>query len=327
MNFTSIPDHFAPIGGGLVYEIQTEDGADAYVDVAVVNAATRQRAALCRFARTDRVRIDIAPYVRRMFAAAPAAGHTELFNNDGRVVRVVVEVNGEASPERRYTLFELDGVPRILSTMPFRRTLAFGECDELPFTAPMGGHVTVVAEDGGGVQTERLNLRVPVSLEPAVWVLRVAADDFDADTARLRVTVSTGSGRHEEVVYDMVTRPQGACRVAWLSAAGAVEHYTFPSRRRSTLAVERSRFCGEEGYTTVDIRAERSVLLVSDFETEAMAESLEEIVASPAVWIARSGVSVAVDVLSSESVRNHNGVPASVCVEVRSRNHHQTDLL
>ena len=314
INFISLPEDYAPVDAPLEYTATLGEHYEG-IEVEVFDARTSQRKALCRLHDTSSVCIDIAPYVRRMFDPQPAAGwYSAIIPAEGRTVEVQVAVGGVLSPVRRFTLFPFDGLPRLLTTMPAERTLAPGEYDELPFYAPEGGCFEIISEDEEGRQTVCGTIYSSPSED--IRIFRLAEDVMVVPGCWCRVRFEAGD-RCEEVVYRRVMRPAGARRLAWLAATGAVEYYTFPQRRRSILAVEKQHYCNGGGYTTVDICAERSELLLSEFEPAAMADALEEIVSSPRVWIAGAEGVTEVYAVSTECVRTFGAEPARVAVEIR----------
>lgn len=314
VKFISLPTDYAPVDAPLEYAATLGERCEA-VEVEVFDAATSQRKALCRLHDTSSVRIDIAPYVRRMFDPHPAAGSASaILPAEGRTVEVQVAVDGVLSPVRRFTLFPFDGLPRLLTTMTDERTIACGEYDELPFYAPEGGHFEIISEDEEGRQTALATVHIAPAEEMRIF--RLAEDVMDAAACWCRVRFESG-GRSEEVLYRRVLRPAGSRRLAWLAATGAVEYYTFPQRRRSILAVEKQHYRNGGGYTTVDICAERSELLLSEFEPEAVADALGEIISSPRVWLVAAEGAREVYAASTECLRTFDAEPARVAVEIR----------
>ena len=310
----SIPDNFAPLDGGLVYELAF-DGEMPCADVAVVDVTRSRVAARLRFSQTAAVKLDIAPYVVRMFDAAPESGPTGLRTDLDRTVEVAVEVNGERTPVRTFTLFAFDGLARLLTLLPADRTIATGEFDEIALYAPEGAAVTVVSEPEEGNSVGR---RIAVPPSRQIQVLRVAADDFPQARRSLSVKFDAG-GRVEELRYDRVRRTPESVRVAWLASSGAVEYYTFPTCRRRTLKVEKSAVYSRDGYRTSAVRRETVLQLVSDFEPRSVAAALEEILSSPKVWVVAGDSITEADVLSSTISYRSDGAPAAVTVEIRSR--------
>ena len=311
MQFTSIPDNYALLDGGLLYEIDLGGLRDS-VDIAIVDTTRNNTLATLRFAQTSAVSLDIAPYVRRAFAPAPAAGPTGISYNTRCTAAIVLRTDQGQSPERVFSLYAIDGLPRLLTAMPDIRTIAAGEFDLIPFYAPQGGKITINPR-GTGMIAGRI---ISVAANKAPGVLRIAADDF-AGAVALSVKFES-EGRTDIISYDVVRRPSDAVRVAWVSSTGAVESYTFPTCKTRTLKADKARFYGRTGYKTTSIGGEASLLLLSDFEPHAAVEALDEILTSPQVWFVREGRITEADVVSSETVYRHGGALNSLALEIRT---------
>lgn len=310
MNFRKIPDNYAPVDGGLLYEIDLGGVRDT-VEVAIVDTTDQTTAATLRFHRTDTVRIDIADYVLRMFRPRPSGGPAGVRTDDGRTVTAALEVDGTRSPERTFTLLAFDGLARLLTTMPAERTLAFGEFDEIAFYAPDGGTITVTADN-------RTIARHELPSSDAIGVLHISGSDFQPSDTALEVLFEAG-GRTDELHYERVCRTPESVRLAWVASSGAVEHYTFPTCSSRRLTVDKERFYGKRGYRTTALRAEAALLLVSDFEPQPMLDALDEILTARRVWRVDGEQFTEVDVVSSSTTRLYDGIPGSVAVEIRTR--------
>lgn len=321
MEFTCVPENYALLEQGLRYDIDFGEVRSS-VDIAVRDLTANRTVATLRFADTAAVSLDIAPYVRRLFRPQPVvAGRTGCFG-ENRLVTVALEVDGVRSPMRTYTLLTVDGLARMLTTLPRRRTIAAGEFDEIPIYAPEGGMVYVDAEYASGVHSNR---PFQVERSAAFALFRLAADDF-SDAVTVRVTLEA-SGRTDEVVYEVVRRNAGSRRLAWVASSGEIAAYTFPTCCKERLKVDKVRFyAGEEGYRTTGISASRSCTLVSDYEPRAMIEALDEVLAAPRVWLVSGTTLSEVDVVSSECSHSFDGSLNSVAVEIRDRKREEVTL-
>ena len=309
MKFVKSPENYALMEEGLVYDIDLGSLRDS-VEVSIVDADDNSVAARLRFAQTAFVSIDIAPYVRRMFAVKPEPGETGARVETGRTVSVAVEVDGTRSEVRKYTLFTVDGVPRLLTTMPMLRRLAAGQFDEIAFYAPDGLRIVVATEFEEGARVQRRSYTIPEKYRD-LWVMRIAPE-----TGATGCTVwFEWRDRTETVVYEVVQMPAEAVRVAWVASTGAVEYYTFPTLARETLNVEKSGFSGRRGRCTTDIEARKTMVAVSDCEPRAVVDALEEIISSPAVWMVRAEGPCGLQVLTSESSLRFDGSLNTVAIE------------
>lgn len=314
MKFTSIPENHSSACRTLIYEADLGGLRDS-VEAAVIDCSDDSVAARLRFSQTDRLSLDIAPCVRRMFDPRPSGLSFGIRADAGRTVRVAVEVLGTRSPERTYTLFELDGLPRLVTTMPETRTIAGGEFAEIPFYAPAGGTITLAAV-GSSVSSPARTVSLPAA--ETVSLLQLSADDFPLDAAGIDVRFASG-GRTERIFYDRVARSPESVRLAWLASTGAIEFYTFPTRRKRVLKADKERIYTSGGYVTAGCCSEASMLLVSDFEPRTTISRLEEILTSGRVWRVEGSLFTEVDVVSAETTYRYGGAPATITVEIRTR--------
>lgn len=314
MKFTSIPQNNALLDEGLVYDIDLEKVCDR-VELSVADLTDGERTvATLRFAQTAFISIDIAPYVRRMLHPEPFENAPELYDDWGRTVQVALRVDGEQSPVRTFSLFADDGLPRILTTFPERRTIASGEFDEVAFRAPAGGRIGISTETGDGAVKSRF-VNVPAS--ERIRVFRFSPENF-VDTRHISIVFGFGD-RSDTLEYDRVHRSGEAVRVAWLASSGAIEYYTFPTRKEHKLSVGKGRIYSRNGYETSVAGCEASTVLVSDYEPHGVVRALEEILSSPCVWRVDNGRYTELDVVSSECLHRADGLPERVSIEIRTR--------
>ena len=322
MKITSLPDNFAPVDGRLLYFIDFEGKRDS-ADVEILDADDNSVVAICRFAETTGAVIDAAPYVRKMFAPEPLDKGTGVFADKGRTVHIRIRIDNTLSPVRSFTMYAVDGLARFITFMPSQRTIAYGESVELPFLAPTGGKITLTVEDAGGSETQR-NYVVPAS--PEVGIFAVRPDDFPLTAVRFTVTLEAAH-RSDEAVFTIARRMPESCRVAWVATSGATEYYTFPTRRTTRINVDKGRYYScTEGYRTVSVEGETITELVSDYEPAAMIDSLEEILASPFVWIVDADGATPVDVVTDSTVRLHNGSLNTVSIGIRTKKEREEQL-
>lgn len=310
MKFISVPENYAPVDEGLVYDIDLEGLRDK-VDIAIIDVAKGEPVAVLRFAQTATVSLDIAPYVRRMFDPQPSDVRFGVGDDRGRTVYVALAVDGQHSPVRCFTMLLFDGTPHLLTTMPGRRTIAPGESVEVAVYAP-GGKISI-CPDSPTVH-EDIVFGIPDSDDIAV--LKFAADCLPPDFTGAEVVLE--AGQHvENLHFDRVERPQGAVRLAWTAASGAIEYYTFPSQR-SLLTVASDAFCSRTGHRTTHRQSDITQTLVSDYEPQAVIEALEEILSARRVWRIDNGIATGVEVVTSTTLRRFDGSLNSLSIEIRT---------
>ena len=152
MQFTQIPQQYAPLGGELRYAVSREEAGN--VDIRIAGAADAALLGAKRFAAVTEAAFDAAPYLRRQLRFVPATGKTGFYSAGGRTVSVVVEASetdggtiAATSPARTF----LPGVEApagscLRTSMPLNRLIPEGACDELTLLTSGACAVTVTAE-------------------------------------------------------------------------------------------------------------------------------------------------------------------------------------
>ncbi|MBP3482786.1 MAG: hypothetical protein J6K28_05275 [Alistipes sp.] len=311
MNFTVIPDNFAPTDGGLVYGFDCGKTLHS-AEVKIIDAASDEIRAVCRFTDTAHISIDIAPYVRKMMSPSPTDGHTGVSIDCGRSAVVRLDIEGVRSDIRRYSMCGLGAGAGIFSTMPERRPIAYGEADEVTFYAPEGGTVTVTAQYPDGRETREYE----IAASDEVQVFRLDTGDFRRGAASYAAAFALGDAT-TALHYETVSRRAKSRRLSWLSSLGSIESYTFPVCRSRRLTVKKSRILSADGYRTFGIDCERTISLVSDYEPSAVIRALEELLCSPSVRMTDGTRSIPVDVITTECEISCDGGLNSIKAEVR----------
>ena len=121
----------------------------------------------------------------------------------------------------------------------------------------------------------------------------------------------------DRVTYSVAPAPHGSRRLAWRSAAGSVEHYTFPFETVVAKQTVKERVYGAAGHEVVRITSERLVTLRSAFEREEVMEALAGIVSSSQAWLLCGEEYLPVDVVTSEVEINHHGTYDALEVAIR----------
>lgn len=305
MKFTSIPDDLAPLGRPVVYAFNTETDP-ANVEVLALNPISGETIAAKRFFNTSIGSFNLARPLRSRITYAPEAGPTGFIAASGRTVLAAVKIGSQQTPNRRF--FDAASRPKEagpVTTMPRERIIARGESDEITILAGTGVSIGVTAESSGEPAPQYFFAR-----EHGFIPFRLNTSDFEG-ASRLTVEIREQDTVIGTIVYTVVEPVAGSCRIAWRSAAGSIEHYTFPVETEATAAVERPRILTADGVCrSVDVRGEGRRVLLSAYEPQAVIEALGGIVAAPQVWIAEGGTYRPVDVTDlSATVRRHHTLP------------------
>ena len=310
--FTRIPLSGAPLGGPILYGVA--GSAPQTFDLRLYDADTRTLLGAKRFAGVASFVCDVAPLLRPAANFAPEAGPTGFCEGVRRTVDVVAEATGSldgaatASSRSFLPCAEETAAPALLSSMPRERLLAPGECDEL--TLLHEGALNVVVTASGPRISAVRSYRTAMG---GLHLFRLAADDF-AGAERLEVD----AGPCGRIGYTLLPAPEGSRRLAWRTAEGSIEHYTFPVELRSTRSVVKRRARGAEGHVASATQQERRDLLRSACESRERLEALAGLLASPSVWSCDGARYRPVDVLTQEAVVHRHGALATLDVEIRS---------
>ncbi len=317
MQFTQIPQQYAPLGGELRYAVEQE--AAGNIDIRIVDAAADGTGAnripesdpdadgaavsagdgtallgAKRFAATAAAAFDIAPYLRRRVRFVPATGGTAESVSPARTFRPGAET-AEA--------------PCLLTSMPLGRLIPEGACDELTLLA--GGPCTVTVTALAGDTTVAESYR---AAESGLQVFRLDLRDFPGAES-----LTVDAGACGTVVYSVIPARQGAVRLAWRSRAGSVEHYTFPVVRTEVVRSVRQQAYGPDGRTAATAETDRETVLVSAYEGRQVLDALAELTAAPEVWIAEGDTYTPADIATDEAVVQRHGTLSCLEIDVRPK--------
>lgn len=200
-------------------------------------------------------------------------------------------------------------LPALLTTMPRTRLIAAGESDELTFVTEGPCTVTVTAEAAGAATSK--SYRVSAG---GFSVFRLDTRDFPGAE-----TLTADAGACGKVVYSVIPATAGACRLAWHSSAGSIEHYTFPIEKSVRIEAAKTQAYGPDGYVTATATTQRRRALVSAYETREVLEALAEAVSSPDVWLVEKGAYTPVDVTTDTVVVHRHGAVNCLEIEIRPK--------
>lgn len=316
LSFTTTPGPCAAAGQRAEYRLASTPAQT--VDIRITDSETGELLGTKRFAEVTEAVFDAAPVVRRCIGFDPHPSNTSGFLTNADRIRTIkvtaaaIEApeNEAAAPECRfYPASKAVQSSSLLTAMPRERLIAPGEQDELTVLNEGNVRATVTAAGPGGEEK-----RTYVSRTAMLHIFRLCADDFPGAE---QITVDFGTAG--TVVYSVTARPDDACRIAWRSRAGSLEHYTFPTETVTTVEASKTRVCSSDGYSTAATAEERRTRLRSAYETRATAEALTETISSPEVWrIADEGYE-AVDVATDTAQLQRQGVLNVLEIEIRSR--------
>ena len=310
LHFSTLPAPFAPIGRPLLYTI---DGlAQPRLELRVL-ALDGRLLATKLLTNASSATVDVAPIVRRAVRFTPSLAKSGFVASADRTITVQVEAHcGEETllSEERTFLAALDPVtlPAICSTLPLTRLIAPSECDEVTIVAADPCRVTVTADSAGRTTSEEF-----LSPSGGVQCFRLAVGEYP-EAEEITLTVE-GIG---EVRYMVLPAVEGSVRLAWRTAQGSIEHYTFPLVDSSRLLVDKRRAYTSEGYSLASVGVEERWRLHSAYETADRLQALAELLYADEVWRVTSEGYEPIDVLSEEAELKHQGLLHKLSVPIRS---------
>lgn len=211
------------------------------------------------------------------------------------------------APQRTFLACETPvAAPALLTTMPLCRMIGPAECDELTLltAGPIRVAVTARSPYSDTAEVHRIQ-------SAGLHLFRVDLGDFpDAETLTVEAE-ACGT-----VCYTVVPPPEGACRLAWRSRAGSIEHYTFPVVLDTTVRVVRQRATSTGGAARWK---ERTTTLRSAYEVREVLEPLSEILSAPQVWLLENGSYTAVEVASDQATVQRHGAMSCLEIVLRSK--------
>lgn len=324
MTFSQIPEQFSPIGDEIVYVVENPDRTD--LDIRVCKPNGPEILGCRRFLGASSARCDIAPILRRLTKFLPATDETGFTPAQGRTVTVAVEAAaagsfpdpaGAKAPARTFIVGrERPAEPALRTSMPEERLIPEGAGDELSITTAESRNITAILSVRIGRQTTEYRHSAQGA---GLFLFRLDTRDFPGAE---EITVDFGSlGR---IHYSVVPARSGSCRLAWRSACGSIEHYSFPTIREVGVRSEKVRTERAEGYAVRTLGMERRMRLESAFEAPDTMQALAEITASPEVWRFDGGFYRPVDVLTQEAATHRLGSLCSLDIEIRERKKYDT---
>lgn len=319
MQFTRIPDSYAPLGGPLTYAV--EHDARSNLAVRILNGTQTELYGAKRFAEVAAAEFDIAPYLRRQLRFVPITGETGVYAGAPRIVGTVVKVEAtdgantiQTTATSAYRMFlpstEPVSAPALLTSMPRVRLIPVGASDELSLLTSGPHQVTLIAEYGPDAIAD--TYEIP-SGGLHIFLLNTS-EYWRAD----KITIDAGTCG--KVVYSLVQPMRGSVRLAWRSRAGSLEQYTFPVEATAGVEATKRHAYGPDGYVgraTGEYRRK----LRSALETREVLEGLAELVDTPEVWMVDEGRYVPVEVVSERAVVHNHGTMSWLEVTIRDAKH------
>ncbi len=297
--FINIPENYSSTSSELLYTFETTAETDLTFEVRV--GAEQELIAVKKFYNTSCATLNAAPLVRYYTQPLLSDLSGDIYLPQQSCSKVVVSCGETQSDERFFTTATMNcEYPMLMSSMAIRRAISRGEVDTLLWRVTPNTEAEVILEccDHDGEQTQWSTSLM--SDERGVVEFCLKCDDLGAETNMVQVFLKSEGRVIETLIYVIVPKGYGACRLAWISSYGAIEHYTF------ARTSQKSHKC--------DGSIIRSI--ISAYESRDMVEAIAEIISSPAVWVHDVGGYKRVEVLTDELVTYRDGLMTLVELKI-----------
>ncbi len=271
---------FEKIGTAREAAVVTFEGAETRnSDVRLVDDESGEVIATRRFFHCTGGAWDVAPAVLRTLKYNPTAPEHPITIGpcDDRVRCVQLQIDEQFSPE----LLMMDSTAvdaPFLSAMPTLRIVADNGYDEVMLMPAVRGVRVILATEETSEEIER-----QIAAHDLPLVLRFAFGKI-GKIGRVECQLFNSEGvMIGNLFFIPVAAPGQALHVAWRSALGSVEHYTFPVCRREE-EIHEERTDGEREALKRGVRRQR-VIVTSAYEPLVVRRALTEIGAARQCWV------------------------------------------
>ena len=313
MKITKVSKEFSPLCGGIFFEIDTEQNEPTSVTAEIVDVETGEVVATQHLREITAAKVNIAPYVKRFDEYAPTAPLQLTTFIEAPTASYRLRIGDIESEEVAVSVNRCDvlSLPTMISSLPLSRRIAHGENDEILIMAERGRTISaqIVTNTGESLHLEHLSTT-------GVATLVISTEDFDDDVRSLDITLYCDDDAFDSLSYKVMPTYKTYTRLAWISACGSIERYTFPIAYKSVRSVSKQVVATTEGATTTNCKTEYKVSLSSRFESQATIDALSQIVSSPMVWIEQNGELERVGIASSVIEQDLFGSPSHISIDV-----------
>lgn len=311
MRIIKLSEDFTPRHEGLLYGIDVESEQPRDVTIEVVDMASSEVVATQRLREITTAEVNIAHYIEPITGYTPShAAHTTFKEAPSRCTMIR---SGEDFSAPIITSVNRCHIsrPSCVCAMPNRRTISYGEVDEVLILAAEGETLTanIVADTG-----ESLSLDYGTATGAAI--LSISTKDFGKKFRTLDVELLCNGESLGHLHYTAVPAYKGSLRLAWVSGAGSIERYTFPVVVKSQLSTVKESIDTSEGRRVVSAVSKSILSLKSRYEAAATIEALAEIISSPRVWIEGASGCAEVEVESLSVDKNLFNEPDIVAINI-----------
>ncbi|MFR9650747.1 MAG: hypothetical protein SNG35_01830 [Rikenellaceae bacterium] len=285
--FESIPSNFKSLFAELNYSFVTSDD-EREITISVYNADDNELCGTKRFYDSNAVSINIAPIIRNYAIPSAVKGDVGFVEslNSGFVSVFVEEGLGESADCRTFLFSRNDSTEsEILTTMPLERTIAKGESEMVTIRSEKSSMLiarlryypynSISSLLEASYQLDSTESGVAVfnfALESALLDGELAGVALEYITLTIEEHMEDESYVElAQIRYIVIDPPVTPTRLAWISSAGSIEHYTFPTIDKILRSAD----------------AKLLISLSSALEDVGMRRAISEIISSQRVWLDR----------------------------------------
>lgn len=328
MNVITTPKPWQSVFRDACFDLGGID-APGGIDIAICSADAVEPLGIKRLYAQGAASVNVAPYMRRVFAVEPlCGGMVGLGRAVGRVAMCYLEAPGFTSAAVPLTCGTVDAeVNEMLSAAPETVKIRPGERDEVSLVTGTVIVTPFIVFNHEGV--DHIDNSFSACSVAGMVTMVVDADEIASrlgsavgvpasEIGEFTVELRSGTGVAATVLhrrYSIDRTSRGGRRLAWVNSYGAVDYYTFPVVPESRVSGRCTRILTSGGYRTVATAAESTETLMSEPCDEGMAGWLAEIMSSPAVWTIEGERFERVEVAGGE-VKCRALQPRTVMVEI-----------
>lgn len=312
MNFTKQPDQFASIYGDLTYSFS---GASSELLLNILDVSTGSTLGSKRYFNTPAGTTNIAPIIRKNIRFAPQTGRIGFYEPKDRSISIQLSGDGTFSEVRTFlATTEQAAAPSLLTSMPRRRIISYGEYDEITCLIPSNYSIVL--------RSDTLSNPITYNYDKgaALTIFRLETGYFAPSVKEISLEIVVEGETIDRIDYTVVPASASSCRLAWRSSAGSIEHYTFPVVKSIVQKTDKEQiYSSSKGYIDTAIEALQTTTLVSAYEPVSMIMALSELFTSPQVWRVRDTQYEEVDLQPTEQTIFRHGSLCGVEVSIRPK--------
>lgn len=313
MNFTKLPAQFASLYGTLPYNFS--GAASPEFRLNIVDVTTGTTLGSKRFCNVSSGSTDIAPVIRKWVRFTPQDGRIGFYEPQDRSLSI--QLGGEDTFSEVRTFLPSVGevtAPALLTAMPRRRVIAYGEYDELTCLIPSDYTISLQSDTLTYPITFTCDKGAPLTL------FRLETGYFEPSITSLSLQIIVAGETIDRIDYAVVPPCRQGCRLAWRSSAGSIEHYTFPVVKSIVRKTTREQiYTPTRGYASTGIESQQITTLVSAYEPAPTIAALGELLSSPQVWRVDDRQYEEVDLLPAEQPLFRHGTLCGIEVSIRPK--------